>query len=484
MASIDIKRREKILNGNMWLVIISICAPLFIYNLFTSLYGFVDTLFANEISTGTVSSVAALSQIKGLLSSFGMGLAAGGAILVSREFGAGDFAKAKKISNVLFSLVTIVALVIAGICIPLAYPICKASGISSTQANAATGYFTVQMIEVLFVAYNSVFITLRKSKGNTKSIFYLNILTMIVKLLLNVLFIFVLNVDDIIWIAVATLLSQICLFVILGIDAFNKNNIFQISFKELSLRWDIVSKILIISIPIFIGKFVFNLGKVLINSIFGVQYLEILKTQIDINDPIALEKAETSAGLVVGALAVSNNLNGLATTPINSFEEGESTIVAQNLGNKNVKRAIECFFKTFTMTCILGAISYVLIRFIFQNELIGLFSSAQSKEEAELFMYYVKEIHQYDSLSIPSLAVCSAVLGVLYGFGKTKTTMAINICRLFLFRLPILLILLFFFPELGVSCAGISMGLSNIGIAIMSITCLIVFLVKLKKQSN
>ncbi len=91
MAKVDEKRRLEILNGNMWKIIIAICAPLFIYNLFNSLYSLVDSIFANEISTDSVSSVAALGQIKNLLSSFGSGIAAGGAIIVARCFGAGDF---------------------------------------------------------------------------------------------------------------------------------------------------------------------------------------------------------------------------------------------------------------------------------------------------------------------------------------------------------------------------------------------------------
>ena len=51
MAKVDEKRREKILNGNLWVVILSICAPLFIYQLFNAFYNLVDTIFANEIST-------------------------------------------------------------------------------------------------------------------------------------------------------------------------------------------------------------------------------------------------------------------------------------------------------------------------------------------------------------------------------------------------------------------------------------------------
>ena len=483
MAKIDEKRREKILNGNMWGVIISICSPLFLYYLFTSIYSFVDMIFANEISTGSVSSVAALSQIKNLLSSLGGAISAGGAILVARQFGAGDFIKAKKYANVMFSLITISVTALALICIPLAYPICKWSGISSAQANAATGYFIVQIIDLLFVAYNGMFIALQKSKGNTKSIFLLNVISMIVKLIFNYLFIYVLHVTNIIWIAIATLLSQVFLFSILSFEGFKKDNIFRITLKEFSLAKDYVKRILQISIPIFIGKFVFSFGKVIVNSIFGAQYLEILKSQIDINDPEALLQAETAAGLVVGALAVSGNMNGMITSPCIAFEEAESTIISQNLGNKNMKRAIECFFKTFVISCGFGAIGYILVRFTFQDELISIFNTASTPEQAQQFMAYVKEIHDYDSLTIPALAINCAVLGVLYGFGRTKTTMVMNIARLFVFRIPTLLILLYFFPELGVSCAGISMGISNIGIAVMGIVCLIVFLIKLKKES-
>lgn len=484
MAKIDEKRRLQILNGNMWKVIIAICAPLFIYNMFNSFYTLVDSIFANEISTDSVSSVAALGQIKNLLSTFGTGLAAGGAIIVARCFGSGDFDRARKNANVLVSLITVVVAVLACICIPLAYPICRISGISNAQAMASTGYFIVQIVELIFIAYNNVFIGLQKSKGNTKSIFYLNILAMLVKLVLNVLFIYVFHVNNILWIAVATLISQMVLFLILGSLMFRKNNIFRIQIKEFSLSWQYVKPILIMSIPIFIGKFVFSFGKVAVNSIFGARYLEILKSQIDITDPIAVAQAEASAGLVVGALSVSNNLDGIATTPLNSFEEAESTIVSQNLGNKNTKRALECFFKCFIISTALGLIGWILIRFVFQSQLIGLYSQNQDPERAEEFMNYVRMIHNYDSWSIPALAINGAVLGLLYGFGKTKLTMIINIARAFVFRIPVLLLLLYCFPELGVECAGLSMGISNICIAVMSIVFALIFLLQLKHKGE
>lgn len=481
MAKIDEKKREQILNDNLWKVIIAIAMPLFIYNLFNSFYSLVDSLFANMISSDSVSSVSALSQVKNLISTFGQGLAAGAGIIVARAYGANDIEKARKTANASFSLTIILAAIVLVVCIPLAYSICSISGISSAQAAKSTSYFIVQIIEVAFVGFNNLFIALQKSKGNTKSIFYLNFLTMGVKLLLNFIFVIWIGVDSIIYIAIATLISQFTLFLILGCMMISKNNIFRISIKEFNLHWSVIKPILVMSLPIFIGKFVFSFGKVAVNSIFGNGYRNILLSEIDTTNEALVKEAEAKASLVVGALAVSNNLNGIATSPLNSFEETESTIVSQNLGNRNLFRAVDTFVKTMIINIILGFGLWILIRFTFQSYLIDLFSNS-TDSNSEYFKEYIKLIHDYDSWSIPSLAINGAVLGILYGFGKTKLAAVINIARVFAFRIPVLIILLYCFPQLGVMCAGLSMGISNICIALMSVICVIIFFIGLKKK--
>ena len=40
----DARRRERILNGNLWGAIVSICAPIFLYNLFNSFYAVIDAV--------------------------------------------------------------------------------------------------------------------------------------------------------------------------------------------------------------------------------------------------------------------------------------------------------------------------------------------------------------------------------------------------------------------------------------------------------
>lgn len=452
-------RREKILSGNLITTIISICAPIFLYNLFNSFYSVIDAVVVARIDPTSVSAVAMLSQIQHLLSSLGAGMAAGGGIIVARFFGAGDMDGARMRSNQTISLSTIVIALLLGICIPMALPIMHLSGVPEKLISIGTGYFIVQIITLAFVFYNSVFMAMQKAKGNTKIMFWLNILVMIIKLLLSVLFIWGMEKTDIIWVAIATMIGQAVMFVILLLMMFDKDNVFIIKFNEFKLSFGICREIIAMSLPIFLGKFIFSFGKVSVNAM-----------------------CKAYGPLVVGALGVSNNMCGLVTTPINSFEEGTSTIISQNLGANNLRRALNTFKYSFAMATVLGIIGYVLVRFICQDAIISLYNQNELAEGAEEFLALIKSINRYDSLSIWSLAINSAVLGVLYGFGQTKMTMVLNISRVFIFRIPILWYLQTFHHEIGAEAAGISMGISNICIAIASLTCLFIFVMKIKKN--
>ena len=231
--------------------------------------------------------------------------------------------------------------------------------------------------------------------------------------------------------------------------------------SEFKLNKRICKRVISMSFPIFLGKFIFSFGKVSVNGM-----------------------CKAYGPLVVGALGVSNNMNGLATTPINSFEEGSSTIISQNLGAGNEKRALKTFKYSFILATSVGIIGYVLIRFLLQDQIIGLYNQNELAQGAEEFLALIKSIHRYDSLSILALSVNAAVLGILYGYGQTKMTMLLNISRVFVFRIPILWYLQTFHKEIGAEAAGISMGISNICIALASIMCLVIFMLKLSKNKK
>lgn len=456
-------KRKQILYGNLTKTIIMICFPLALYAFFNSFYSLIDSLMASKIKSQSsggvnVSNVAVISQVKSMISSFGSGIAGGGAVLVSRFYGAGKISEAKKTASNMTLVSIITSLLILILLIPLASVILKIAQVPEIS-NQVIIYFRLILIELIFVSINNIFIGLEKIKGNSKKILILNVSVLIVKLILNILFVYMIKVDSIIYLELSTIIGQLLLF-IYGISIMlSKKNMLQITFKNMRPQSIYIKSILKMSIPIFLGKFVMSLGKTTVNALCGKFY------------------SATTDGLITGALGISNNLTGLVTNTTNVFEEGESTIVSQNIGNNNINRTIKTFIKTLIIVSLISFIGFILIRFIFLDELTSLFNT--SNNDNSQIGNYVKEIFKYDCISIPALGLTSALLGLLYGYGKTFLSSILNFSRI---GIRIISLIVCHSIGLDFKAAGISMGISNILIGVMAFVFAVIFLLNLKKK--
>lgn len=448
------KTRREILTGNLWKVVLIVTMPLFFYQFINSLFNLLDQIMVAEIGDSSVSAVATISQIKTLLSSLGLGIAGGGAIIVSRRYGEGNIVEARKYSNIIFTL-CLIADALFIILIPFSTLILKLCNVPEDLLTISDNYFKLQLIEQMLIVLNNVAIALEKSKGNTKIIFIMNIVNIVVKVLLNYIFIYVIRVDNLIYVELSSILAQSSMLIISCILLFKKNNPFKISFKMLSLKWEYVKKILIMSLPLFLGKCIISLGKVSVNAMCAIY-----------------------GSTTVGALGISNNICGIVTNPGSSFEDGESSIVSQNLGNKNMKRTFKIFLRCALIIFIWALIGYLITRVFFEDQIISLFSTKNTSQE---FLQSIKDIYYYDSLSIPALAINSVVLGLLYGYGQTFLATINNLLRITT-RISVLFIIQNFFPSIGKEAAGISMGISNIVIGIFALIFFIIFIIKVKKK--
>lgn len=458
-------KRHQILHGNITQAIIIICFPLAVYALFNSFYSLLDSIMASSIKNAAaasgainISNIMVISQIKSMISAFGAGIAGGGAVLVSRYYGAANLPEAKKTASNMILVSLITSLLILILLVPLASIILKIAQVPQITDSVIL-YFRLILVELIFVSINNIFIGLEKIKGNSKKIFILNIAVLIIKLVLNLIFVYAIRVDSIIYLEIATIFGQAFLLVYGCVVMLSKKNILQITINNMQPHKKYIIPVLRLSIPIFLGKFVMSLGKTTVNALCGSYY------------------SEATNGLIVGALGVSNNLSGLVTNTTNVFEEGESTIVSQNIGNKNLDRTISTFFRTLIIVAILSLIGYISVRFIFLDQLTSLFSIG--KNDSNMMSTYIKEIFVFDSLSIPSLGLTSALLGLLYGYGKTFLSSILNFSRV---GIRIISLIVCHSIGLNYKAAGISMGISNILISIMALGFLIYFLVNLKKN--
>ena len=64
----QLKRREYLLNGNMWKVVLSISLPMVFYNLCNYFYGIYDMMLVQSAGIGDAADIVVLDQIKNMIS--------------------------------------------------------------------------------------------------------------------------------------------------------------------------------------------------------------------------------------------------------------------------------------------------------------------------------------------------------------------------------------------------------------------------------
>lgn len=455
MTNSQEEKRRQILSGNLWKIIFFICFPLFLYKFTTSFFNVVDSLMVANISDESVSSVTQVNQIKSFIACFGTGIAGGTAIIVSRLFGEGNIDLARKHANIGFVIELVIGALTLLVILPFANLILKLCQVSDEILDMSSTYFRLAAVELVLTYINTYFIAIKRSSGTTKSILFLNLLVMAIKLALNALFVYALKVDSTMYIALASVIANAVMTVISLFLLFKKDFIFRIDVHEWKPTKKILKDISIISIPLILSSGVIDLGKIIFNSICASYGL-----------------------LAVGALGVSNHLTGVASNPFGAVQDGEASIISSNIGNKNLKRCLKVLGISLLMAVIWATFSFLMIRVFFEDEIIFLFNTKNTSEE---FVQYIREILKYDCITIPTLIICDTCLGFLLGFGKTFMATVINAVRI-ASRIGSILIIKYCFPELGVMSLGIAMGISNACIMVVSVTSLVITLISIKRK--
>lgn len=449
----QLKRREYLLEGNMWKVVLSISLPMVVYNLCNYFYGIYDMMLVQSAGIGDAADIVVLDQIKNMISTIGGALATGGGIMVARRYGSKQLADARRVANTLFTLAMVVALVTL-VFIPAGVPFLKLFHTDSSIIENSIGYYNVQIMILVVTTMNSAMISMEKAKGNTKQLLMLNLGVIVIKVGMTTLFVYgpFENVTNT-WLAVSTLIAQMFLFVCGLFLCFRKDNILRIRICDWNFERQEVSGIVRLAIPVFIGNFLFNFGKVYVNAAATEQY----------------------GKMCVGALGISNTMAGLFTNITNTTADCGATIVSQNYGNKNGKRIRKFYLVNqfyVTLVSVIGTIIMFTVK-----EQVAAFFAPNSMEYQEMIV----NIFAWECLDIAFLGFSHTANALFNGFGKTKATMVFSMVRLFGLRVPVLLFLMHVVKMNYIAC-GIAMFVSNTVIGIIQLIASAVYCINLNKH--
>lgn len=426
----DEKFREFSLNGNMFHVILYVCIPLALYQSLTQIFKVFDTMMAAHISATAVSSVAYIGQIQIMLSALGSGLAVGASIKVSEAYGAGDWELVSKRVSTMVAMCAILGSALLLFLLPTASAFLRFMKTPEEFISIGSTYFRIEILALVITFFNNIYISIERARGNSKRILYMNMGIVASKLALTAIFVYIFHLG-ITAIAVATLISQLTVLFTAIVVMTKKGNLFSFSTRAVSFKSEIVNPMLKLSIPVIIEKAAFAMGKVIVNSmctVYGPQ--------------------------TVGALGISNNIGGITTMPQNGFQEGGSAVISQNRGAKKFSRTLKAFWCELICNLIIGVVLMSIS--LLSLEQISKFFAGDNPEFQEM----IKGIYRWEAWGAIPLGINASVLSLMYGFGKTKITLFMNFCRIFVFRVPVL-IALQKFTNYGSESAGIVMGISN-----------------------
>ena len=428
----DEQFREFSLNGPMWRVVLYVGFPLALYESLNQLFKILDTMMASHIGASAVSAVAYLSQINMMISAVGTGLAVGASIKVSQAYGAGDFMLVKKRVSTMFAMCGALGIAILLVLVPFTPEFLR---LMNTPDGST--YFRLELFGMVITFFNNVYIAIERARGNSKRILILNTAVIVVKLGLTAWFVYGLG-GGINMISCATIISQSFLLLAACINMNQKGNAFGFSLRAISIKKEVICPMLTLSFPVIVERIAFAVGKVIVNSMSTVY-----------------------GSWTVGALGISNNIGGITTNPQNGFQEGGSSIISQNLGAGRPKRALLAFRWVLYIDMLIGLV-IMTASLLCLNQLAGLFAG-DNAEFAEM----IKQIYRFEAVGAIPLGVNAAVMALLYGFGKTRVTLVMNFCRVFLFRVPVLWALQQF-TDLGNVSAGIVMAVSNVASGVLA----------------
>lgn len=449
--------REYALTGPALKVLLAVCLPLALYQALQSIFSILDTLMASHISASSVSAVAVLNQIKSMISAIGGGLSMGGCIKVSESYGRGDYDAVRRQVSTLYAITVGVGVVLIGALIPFARPFLALLQTPEELIDAGIGYFRVEILTLVVVFFNNVYIATEKARGHSRKILVLNMVVILTKLALTALFVYVLD-QGVIMISVATLCGQLLLLGYAVCTMPRDEGAFRFGRSNIEWRRRTILPMLNLSYPVAAEKMLFQAGKVTINSMAGAY-----------------------GSLTAGALGISNNIGGLTTGWQSGMQDGAAPLISQNRGAGKYRRTLVLYAWLVVVNVAIGAIGLVAVTQALPW-LAQVF--AQSKNQFDpVFQQMIVDIHSYEKLGYITLGLHSATLALLLGYGYTKLTMVLNVARVFVFRVPVLWYLQRF-TTIGPEAVGVTMMVSNLSVGVCAVLFAIPVILHILKKAR
>jgi len=390
-----------------------IALPASIGTLFQTLFNVVDTFFAGTISPEALSALAKSFPIYFIIIAACVGVTVGGTSLIANSIGENNKSKIHGYFAHTIIYGIIISIVISLIGFLFAPYLFELMGSESEVIQLGLSYTNVvfggSIIFIMLVALNS----LLHADGDTKTYRNVLILSFLLNILLNPLFIFGLGpipAFGISGIGVATIVAQSVGLIIIFFKVSKSIRIRDISRKSFNINFNTLTNLFFQSAPITAALLLISVGNFIILSFIGF-----------------------FGEFATAGYGSAARFEQILLLPVLGLNTAIISIIGQNFGSKNYLRVKESYFKAviygFTIMIISG-----LIIFVSADRIVSIFSDNQ-----EVINYGTSYL-KISALIFPAYPIFFISNGFFMAIKKSSYSMYLNIIRNVILPIPTILV--------------------------------------------
>lgn len=424
--------------------------PAILAMMVTSLYNTVDRAFIGsikDVGALALSGLGVTMPLFTILGAFCVAIAIGGSTNISIKLGEGNKEDAEKILGNTFALEFVVAIVIILIGVFFLDDILYLFGASKDTITYARDYMSVIFAGSWFNLPGFSLNSAIRADGNPKLASKMMIVTCLLNLILDPIFIFVFDMG-IKGAALGTVICQltICLWS-LHYFTIGKSNL-KLKLKNIRLEKRLIKTIVIIALTPFFMELAAGFIHLVTNRVLQVY----------------------GGDLAIGAMTAVTSISLMFLMPVFGLSQGMQTIIAYNYGAKQIDRAKKTLLMAIVAATGLLTVGCILIQ-MFPEFFVSIFT-----KDKDLMNLAVNGIN-INLITLPIIGI--SILGAVYFqcIGRAKLSMILSILRQVIILIPVILVV----PKIfGLNGVWFSQPIADIG-AMIIISFFLVREFKVKK---
>ena len=391
-----------LLKDNVPKLVRKLAVPAMVGTLFQTLYNIVDTFFAGKISPEALSALSKSFPIYFIIIATSIGVTVAGTSLIGNSIGEKNNKKTLYYFSHIVYYGILVSIFITFLGLYFAEKVFFLMGSTDEVVSLGLDYTNIiysgSILFILVVSLNS----LLHAEGDTKTYRNVLILSFLLNILLNPIFIFgflFIPAFGVKGIGIATIISQFVSFIIILFNVLKNPRVLKITNEFLLPKFIYFKNIFFQSMPITISICGYALAAAIIFTYVG-----------------------QSGEYAVAGYGVGTRIEQVVLLPILGINTAIISIIAQNYGARNFDRIKQCYFTAIQYAFIIMLTSGIIV-FISAGFITSIFSSDPEVIE------YGKRYLKISAFVLPAYPVFFLSNGFFMALKKSENAMISNFFR-------------------------------------------------------